>query len=212
MNLSDRNLSENQKTVSHPIPPVWNLESRLLILGTMPSPKSREAGFFYMHPQNRFWRVLPAVFGETLSTPNNDSDTEKAIQERKDFLLRHNIALWDVLSSCEIDGASDSSIKNARANDFTQLFETTNIHHVFCTGKTAFSLWQKHCAQTYESRFSLTSTCLPSTSPANASWTVEKLVSAYAAIVASVSSTLRVRLWNPAEGVRKQTEFASNER
>ena len=79
-------------TVVHEIPPVWNTESRILMLGTMPSPKSRERGFFYMHPQNRFWRVLSAVFGETLSTPNNHSDTEKAIQERKDFLLRHNIA------------------------------------------------------------------------------------------------------------------------
>ena len=114
-------------TVVHEIPPVWNSESRVLILGTMPSPKSRELGFFYMHPQNRFWRVLPAIFGESLSTQNNAPNRESAIQERKYFLLRHNLALWDVLSSCQINGASDSSITNAVANDFTQIFENSKI-------------------------------------------------------------------------------------
>ena len=170
------------ETVIHEIPPVWNAESRVLILGTMPSPKSREQGFFYMHPQNRFWRVLPAVFGEILTTKNNDSEREKAIRERKDFLLRHKIALWDVLSSCEIDGASDSSIKNALPNDFSEIFEKTKIRRVFCTGKTAFSLWQKFCAPLYEPQFNIKTTCLPSTSPANAAWTVERLTAEYSAI------------------------------
>lgn len=170
--------------VVHEIAPVWNSESRVLILGTMPSPKSRERGFFYMHPQNRFWRVLPAVFGEILSTKNNDTDRDKAIRERKEFLLKHNIALWDVLSSCEIDGASDASIKNAIPNDFTEIFSRSKIRHVFCTGKTAFSLWQKLCAPLYEERFCLTSACLPSTSPANAAWSVDRLVEAYKAIKA----------------------------
>jgi len=168
--------------VVHQIAPVWNSESRVLILGTMPSPKSRERGFFYMHPQNRFWRVLPAVFGEPLLTANNDSDREKAIRERKEFLLRNNIALWDVLSSCEIEGASDASIKNAVPNDFTEIFEQSKIRRVFCTGKTAFSLWQKHCAPVYEERFAITSACLPSTSPANAVWSVDRLVGEYAVI------------------------------
>ena len=190
------------QTVSHPIPPVWNSESRLLLLGTMPSPASRSAGFFYMHGQNRFWRVLPAVFGETLAYTNkgfpSKTDSPKtacekpayeatkestnlatAIAERRNFLLRHHIALWDVLASCEIEGAADASIKNARANDFTEIFEKSKIHRVFCTGKTAFALWQKHCAERYESRFNLTSECLPSTSPANAAWSVEKLIEAY---------------------------------
>ena len=165
--------------VVHEIAPVWNSESRVLILGTMPSPKSRERGFFYMHTQNRFWRVLPAVFGEILSTKNNDTDRDKAIRERKEFLLKHNIALWDVLSSCEIAGASDASIKNAIPNDFTEIFSNSKIRRVFCTGKTAFSLWQKHCAPMYEERFSITSVCLPSTSPANAAWSVERLVGEY---------------------------------
>lgn len=166
-------------TVIHEIAPVWNSESRVLILGTMPSPKSREQGFFYMHPQNRFWRVLPAVFGETLLTANNDTDRDKAIRERKEFLLQHNIALWDVLSSCEIDGASDASIKNAVPNDFTEILSKSKIRHVFCTGKAAFSLWQKHCAPLYEEQFDITSACLPSTSPANATWSLDKLLSEY---------------------------------
>lgn len=168
--------------VVHEIAPVWNSESRVLILGTMPSPKSRERGFFYMHTQNRFWRVLPAVFGEILSTKNNDTDRDKAIRERKEFLLKHNIALWDVLSSCEIDGASDASIKNAIPNDFTEIFSNSKIRRVFCTGKTAFSLWKKLCAPLYEERFCLVSVCLPSTSPANAAWSVDRLVAAYKAI------------------------------
>lgn len=97
--------------VTHQLSPIWSPESTVLLLGTMPSPASRQLGFYYMHPQNRFWKVLPKVFGETLSLANNDADTESAITERKDFLLRHNIALWDVLASCQIEGAADSSIK-----------------------------------------------------------------------------------------------------
>ena len=168
--------SEN-KSVSHPIPPVWNAQSRVLLLGTMPSPKSREAGFFYMHPQNRFWSVLPAVFGESLSLPNNTPDIASAINERRNFLLRHNIARWDVLASC--------NIKNAVPNDFSPILENSQIHHVFCTGKTAFSLWQKHCAALYEKRYNLTVHSLPSTSPANAAWNTTRLLEAYRVILTS---------------------------
>ena len=185
---------QNTETILHEIPPVWNAESRVLILGTMPSPKSREAGFFYMHPQNRFWRVLPTVFGEQFVYANDGMhkdesahdmpdrtapDREAAIDERRGFLLRHHIALWDVLSSCEIHGAADSSIKNAVPNDFHELFERSHIRRVFCTGKMAFNLWQKHCAAEYEPRYNLTSECLPSTSPANAAWSMEQLITAY---------------------------------
>ncbi|MBQ9207801.1 MAG: uracil-DNA glycosylase family protein [Treponema sp.] len=194
---------QNTETILHEIPPVWNAESRVLILGTMPSPKSREAGFFYMHPQNRFWRVLPTVFGEQFvyandgtqkdesanNTPDrNAPDREAAIDERRGFLLRHHIALWDVLSSCEIHGAADSSIKNAVPNDFHELFERSKIHRVFCTGKTAFALWQKHCAAEYEPRYKLTSECLPSTSPANAAWSMEQLTEAYKIISQTASA------------------------
>ena len=170
------------RTVRHEIAPVWNAESRVLLLGTMPSPASRAAGFFYMHPQNRFWRVLPAVFGEALTLPNAAPDRAAAIAEHRDFLLRRHIALWDVLSSCDICGAADASIKNAVPNDFSPLFGQAKIRRVFCTGKTAFALWQKHCAAAYEARYGVASECLPSTSPANAAWTPERLIAAYRAI------------------------------
>ena len=122
-------------TITHEIPPVWNTESRILILGTMPSPASRDAGFFYMHPQNRFWKVVPAVFGEDLKFSNSDAKNPElkplVIQERRDFILRHKIALWDVLSSCDINGASDASIKNAVPNDFTEILSGSKITKVF---------------------------------------------------------------------------------
>ncbi len=165
--------------IIHQIAPVWNSESQVLILGTMPSPKSREAGFFYMHPQNRFWKALPAVFGEQLIYPNNLPDREAAISERRDFLFRHHIALWDVLSSCHISGAADSSIKNELPNNFHEILSHSKIKRVFCTGKTAYALWKKHCSKEYEELYKLTTECLPSTSPANAVCTLEKLIEAY---------------------------------
>lgn len=173
--------SDSQKII-HQIPPVWNSESQVLILGTMPSPKSREAGFFYMHPQNRFWKVLPAVFGEEFAYPNNSPDRDAAISERRDFLLRHHIALWDVLASCEISGAADSSIKNAIPNDFDEILGHSKIKRLFCTGKTAWSLWEKTCAEKYEEHYKLSVDYLPSTSPANAACSLEKLIEAYKVI------------------------------
>ena len=169
---------DSQKII-HQIPPIWNSESEVLILGTIPSPKSRETGFFYMHPQNRFWKVLLAVFGEQLLYPNNFPEREKSISERRDFLLRHHIALWDIIASCEISGAADSSIKKARPNDFNEILSNSKIKRVFCTGKTAFTLWNKFCAKEYEELYKLTVTDLPSTSPANAAWSLEKLIEAY---------------------------------
>ncbi len=172
-------------SISHPFEPVYNSQSQVLILGTMPSPKSRDFGFFYMHPRNRFWNVISTIFGEELLFPNkilsntSDSPIEAAITERRDFLLRHNIAVWDVLASCQIKGAADSSIREAVPNDFTKIFESAPIHHVFCTGKTAYKLWKKFCAREYEERFLLTAQCLPSTSPANIRWTMEQLIEEY---------------------------------
>ena len=168
--------------IFHQIAPVWNSESRILILGTMPSPKSREAGFFYMHPQNRFWKVLPAVFGEELIYPNDSTERDAAISERRDFLLRHHLALWDVLASCQISGAADSSIKNAIPNQFDEILVHSKIKRIFCTGKTAFSLWKKTCAKEYEERCNLTVECLPSTSPANAASSLKDLIAAYKVI------------------------------
>ena len=169
--------------VSHPIPPVWDSKSQILILGTMPSPKSREAGFFYMHPYNRFWSVMAEVFDETFLNPNNSPDHTAAIAERRDFLLRHNLAMWDVLASCEITGAADSSIKNAIPNDFSEILENSKVRQIICTGKTSFNLWQKNCAALYEPRYNLTVHCLPSTSPANAQWGKEKLIKEYKVIL-----------------------------
>ncbi len=185
------------ETVSHPIPAVWNSESRILILGTMPSPKSREAGFFYMHPQNRFWTVISEVFNKKFEYTNNGikydeseksgrPDKSAAVAERRDFLLRHNLAMWDVLASCDITGAADSSIKNAVPNDFTVILENSRIQHIICTGKTAYNLWQKNCASVYEPRYNLTVRCLPSTSPANAQWNKERLTTEYS-VIASIA-------------------------
>ena len=175
--------------IQHPIPPVWNEQSRVLILGTMPSPKSRQAGFFYMHPQNRFWSVISNVFEEEFEIPNKDLRTgttettiTAAITERRDFLLRHKLAMWDVLAACKIEGAADSTIRDAVPNDFTQIFESARIHDVFCTGKTAYELWKKYCTNKYEQRYNLTAHCLPSTSPANAQWKLEKLFEEYKTI------------------------------
>lgn len=165
--------------ITHPLPPVWTPESKVLLLGTMPSPKSRELGFFYMHPQNRFWRVLPQVLGENLALPNKAPDTQSAIEERRDFLLRHNLALWDVLASCQIKGAADSSIRREIPNDFSRILSESKIHHVFFTGQTAAALWKKHCAALYEKAFNLAVHTLPSTSPANARFTLEKLIEEY---------------------------------
>ena len=169
--------------VSHPIPPVWDSKSQILILGTMPSPKSREIGFFYMHPQNRFWSVMAEVFGESFKHPNNSPDRTAAITERRAFLLRYNLAMWDVLASCEITGAADSSIKNAIPNDFSEILENSKVRQIICTGKTSFNLWQKNCAALYEPRYNLTVHCLPSTSPANAQWGKEKLIKKYKVIL-----------------------------
>ena len=181
--------SSSSTFVTHPLAPVWSPESRILLLGTMPSPASRKSGFYYMHPQNRFWKVLPFLFGERLTFENNAPEIKAAVSERKDFLLRHNIALWDVLAGCQIEGASDSSIRQEIPNDFTEIFSNSKIRHIFFTGKTAEALWKKHCEKHYTIRrgfsdekliqFNIPSTCLPSTSPANARFTMKKLIEEY---------------------------------
>lgn len=154
-------------TVYHSIPPVYDENSRVLLLGTMPSPKSREAGFFYGHPQNRMWKVLAGVFR---------AETPTGIEERRAFLQKHHIAMWDVLSACEIKGADDNSIKNATPNDIRPILETAPIAAIFTTGKKAFSLYNRYLLpQTGREAVSL-----PSTSPANCRYeTVETLTAAY---------------------------------
>ncbi len=186
----------NISEIKHPIPPVWNEQSRVLILGTIPSPKSRQSGFFYMHPQNRFWSVMSGVFGEEFEFPNKalggdatEPTIAAAIAERRDFLLRHKLAMWDVLASCKIEGAADSSIRDTVPNDFTQIFDCAQISDVFCTGKTAYELWKKYCADKYEERYNLSVHLLPSTSPANASWKIEKLIEEYKIIIGDINGS-----------------------
>ena len=133
---------------------------------------------------------MSAVFGEEFEFPNKvlgssatDTTIAAAIAERRDFLLRHNIAMWDVLASCKIEGAADASIRDAVPNDFTTIFEGSQIHDVFCTGKTSYNLWKKYCANKYEQHYNLTLHCLPSTSPANAQWHTDKLIEEYKIIL-----------------------------
>ncbi|MEI8199608.1 MAG: DNA-deoxyinosine glycosylase [Eubacteriales bacterium] len=153
--------------ISHTLAPVFDAQSRILILGTMPSPRSRKAGFYYGHPQNRFWRVLADVFAEDVP-PDNRS--------KEDFLLRHHIALWDVLQSCRIEGADDSSIRDPVPNDLSLILGKADIKAVFTTGQKATQLYMKHCLQ----RTGIMPEYLPSTSPANcARFSYEDLVRAY---------------------------------
>ena len=148
--------------IQHPFPPLYDEKSKILILGSFPSVKSREQMFFYGHPQNRFWKVISAVF---------DSELPKTIDEKREFLLSNKIALWDVIASCDIVGSSDVSIKNVAANDLTQILKSANIKKIFVNGKTAEKYYNKYIKETINKE----AVCLPSTSPANAMWNIEKL-------------------------------------
>lgn len=150
----------------HSIPPVVDNACRVLILGSFPSVRSREVGFFYGHSQNRFWRTLSSVF---------DTKTPQTVEEKKAFLLAHHIALWDVIASCEITGSSDSSIKNAVANDVCGLLQMASIRHIFTNGGTAHRLYCRYL----QPKTGIEATCLPSTSPANAAWSLERLCEAW---------------------------------
>ena len=148
--------------IEHPIAPVYNKNSKILILGSFPSVKSREQGFFYGHPQNRFWKVVAAVY---------DCAVPVTIEEKRAFLLEHGIAVWDVIQSCEIVGSSDSSIKDAVANDLRVILDAADIRQIFVNGKKAEELYKKYIAP----QIGRDAVCLPSTSPANAAWSVERL-------------------------------------
>ena len=152
--------------VVHSIPPVFDKESRVLILGSFPSVRSREVGFFYGHPQNRFWSTLSSVF---------DAKAPQTEEEKKLFLLEHHIALWDVIASCEIRGSSDSSIKNVVPNDVLSLIKQSKITKIYTNGGTAHRLYCRYL----QSHVGIEATCLPSTSPANAAWSLERLREAW---------------------------------
>ena len=150
-------------TARHNIPPVWDGRSRVLILGSFPSVKSREGQFFYHHPQNRFWRVLAAVLG---------CEVPGTIPEKKAMLLAHGVALWDVIASCEITGSSDSSIRNVVPADLCRITDTSPIEKIFTNGGTADKLYRKYCRPQTQ----MDAIRLPSTSPANAAWSFERLL------------------------------------
>ncbi len=152
--------------ISHPIPPVYDAHSKLLILGSFPSVKSREAAFFYGHPQNRFWKVTSAVFG---------ASEPKTIDEKRAFLLAHGIAVWDVIASCDIEGSSDSTIRNVAANDLTPILSGADIKTIYVNGKTAEKYYNKYIRDVIKRE----AICLPSTSPANAAWTTARLTEAW---------------------------------
>lgn len=154
--------------IEHDIEPVFDRESRVLMLGTMPSPRSRQEGFFYGHPQNRFWKVLAALFNEPVPA---------TIPEKKRFLLDHRIALWDVLASCSIQGASDASIRDPRPNDLRLILDQADIQQIFCTGAKAAQLYRRLC----EPYLGIPCVQLPSTSPANAQMRLPDLIAAYEA-------------------------------
>lgn len=146
----------------HPIPPLYNKESRLLILGSFPSVKSREQAFFYGHPQNRFWRVVAEIF---------ESPVPDTIDEKKRLILNNRLALWDVIAECEITGSSDSSIKAVIPNDIGKIISDSDIKAIFVNGRTA----EKYYIRYTEHIIGKKAVCLPSTSPANAAWSLERL-------------------------------------
>jgi len=148
--------------VEHSFAPVWDGQSRVLILGTLPSVKSREQNFYYGHPQNRFWRVISRLAGEPLP---------ETIPKKKELLLKHRIAVWDVIRSCDIIGSSDSSIKNVEPADIGSLLKKVPGLSIYGNGEKACRLYEKYCMEKTGRPIQK----LPSTSPANASWSLERL-------------------------------------
>ena len=146
----------------HTFPPLWTPESKILILGSFPSVKSREQGFFYGHPQNRFWKLMARLLQEEVPT---------TIEEKRAMILKHNIALWDVIESCEIVGSSDSSIKDVKVNDLGMIVKNRQVRHVFTNGGKSHEMYVKYG----EALTGIKAIKLPSTSPANAAFSLEKL-------------------------------------
>ena len=163
-------VSCDRMLVNHEFGPFVNKDSKILILGSIPSVKSREYGFYYMHPQNRFWKIMSDLFEEEM--PNT-------ILDKKKFLKKHYIALWDVLDSCEIKGSSDVSIKNPKVNDIKEIINSTDVRKIFVTGKKALELYNKYC---YDDVL-IEAIYLPSTSRANCAISYENLRKKYEIII-----------------------------
>ncbi len=151
---------------THTFGPLFDNKSKILILGSFPSVKSREMNFYYGHPQNRFWKMLAEIFEEAVP---------ETIEEKKNLMLEHQIALWDVIESCDIEGSSDSSIRNVIPNDMQIILQKSPIERILCNGTKAYELFRKYCPLPKE-----ISVCkMPSTSPANAAWKLERLAEAW---------------------------------
>jgi len=161
-------MAEQFTGIAHPFDPVWNAHSRVLVLGTFPSVQSRANAFYYGHPQNRFWLVLSRVFNQPVP---------QTVPEKRDFLLANGVALWDVLASCDITGSADSAIRNPIPNDLTPLLTGAPIRQIFTNGQTAARLYARYCQPVT----GLPAQALPSTSPANAAWSVERLAAVWLA-------------------------------
>ena len=160
----------NYTHIIHPFGPLYDEHSTILILGSLPSVKSREQNFFYGHPQNRFWPLLATLFGEA---------PPATVEEKKAMALRHHVALWDTIYACDIVGSSDSSIRNVVPTDLRPILEGSAVTRIFCNGATSGRYFQKYQAKT----LGLGAQVLPSTSPANAAWTFERLLEAWQVIL-----------------------------
>lgn len=167
---------DNHTYIKRNFGPVYDANSKILILGSFPSVKSREAAFFYGHPQNRFWKIMGALF---------DCEIPEDISEKKKILLQNKVALWDVIEECEIVGSSDSSIRNVVPVDIMRILNSANITGIYCNGTTSYKLFMKYlypvCRRTPVN--------LPSTSPANAAWSVDRLISRWTEIIETEKRT-----------------------
>lgn len=159
----------------HTFAPVYDEKSKVLILGSFPSVKSRELGFYYGHAQNRFWPLMAHLLGENVPC---------STEEKCSMLLSHGIALWDVISSCDIDGSSDASIRNAVPNDIGKILKYADIRAVFANGATAARLYNRFC----EKRMGQGIVLLPSTSAANASYSFERLCTCWQSVISALDN------------------------
>ena len=155
--------------IVHPFGPLFSPASRVLILGSFPSVQSREQNFFYGHPQNRFWKVIAAVF---------EQDVPASIPEKKALILENGLALWDSIASCVVTGSSDASIRDVRPNDLRIILDRCPIERIFCNGRKSHEMYEKYIRP----ELSREAGCLPSTSPANAQWSLDRLVEAWSVV------------------------------
>ena len=163
-------MAASPRRIRHPFGPLFGPDSRVLILGSFPSVKSREQNFFYGHPQNRFWKVVAAVYGENVPG---------TIPEKTELILSHGLALWDSIASCVITGSSDASIREVRPNDLRIILDSAPIERIYCNGRKSHEMYEKYILPSLGRE----AACLPSTSPANAAWSLEKLIAAWSVIL-----------------------------